>query len=45
MRLKGIRVGFVVTGSHCTLAQIISQIEKLISEGAEVFPVGSSVRF
>lgn len=42
MRLKGIRVGFVVTGSHCTLAQIISQIEKLISEGAEVFPVVSN---
>jgi dipicolinate synthase subunit B len=43
MRLNGIRVGFVVTGSHCTLAQIISQIEKLISEGAEVFPVVSNV--
>ncbi|HHV34989.1 MAG TPA: dipicolinate synthase subunit B [Syntrophomonadaceae bacterium] len=41
MRLKGIRVGFVVTGSHCTLTQIITEIEKIIAEGAEVFPVVS----
>ncbi len=38
MRLKGIRVGFVITGSHCTLARIISEIEKLVAEGADVFP-------
>ena len=41
MRLKGIRVGFVLTGSHCTIAKIITEIEKLVSEGAEVFPVVS----
>jgi dipicolinate synthase subunit B len=41
MLLKGIRVGFVLTGSHCTFAKVIPQIEKIISEGAEVFPVVS----
>lgn len=30
-----------MTGSHCTFAKVIPQIEKIISEGAEVFPVVS----
>jgi dipicolinate synthase subunit B len=41
MLLQGIRVGFVLTGSHCTLALIIKEIEKIVGEGAEVFPVVS----
>ncbi len=39
MRLKGTRLGFVVTGSHCTLKEMIGEIEKLSIEGAEIFPV------
>lgn len=41
MRLQGIKMGFVVTGSHCTLDNIMMEIEKLVSEGADVFPVVS----
>ena len=30
MRLQGLKVGFVLTGSHCTLDQIYKEIEKVI---------------
>lgn len=39
MRLKGIRIGLALTGSHCTIAETMPQIEKLVQEGAEVFPI------
>ncbi len=39
MLLKGVRIGFAVTGSFCTFAKIIPQIEKLVNEGAEVIPI------
>ncbi|MHB8172040.1 MAG: dipicolinate synthase subunit B [Thermincolia bacterium] len=39
MRLKNVGVGFAVTGSHCTLDQIFSEIKKLKQEGAEIYPI------
>ena len=39
MRLKGVRVGFALTGSHCCLDQVMPQLRKLVSEGADVFPI------
>ena len=39
MRLKGKNIGFGITGSHCTLEHILPEIEKIIQEGAEIFPV------
>ncbi|GAW91775.1 dipicolinate synthase subunit B [Calderihabitans maritimus] len=39
MRLKGLKVGFALTGSHCTLGTIMQEIERLVSEGAEVVPI------
>lgn len=39
MKLKGKRIGFGVTGSHCTYDQVVPQIEKLVNEGADVVPV------
>lgn len=36
MRLKGINVGVALTGSHCTLDQVLPQIEKIIAEGGLV---------
>lgn len=42
MRLKGIRVGFALTGSHCCLDQVMPQIHNLVNEGAEIFPIISS---
>ncbi len=41
MRLKGIRIGFALTGSHCTLDEIMPKIQELVNEGAEVFPIVS----
>lgn len=41
MKLKGIRIGFCVTGSFCTFSEIIPQIQKLVEEGAEVIPIFS----
>jgi len=39
MQLKGVRVGFAITGSFCTFAKTIPQIEILVNEGADVFPI------
>lgn len=42
MRLDGVRVGFVVTGSHCNLDKAIPVVKKLVDEGADVTPVASA---
>ncbi|ASS71148.1 dipicolinate synthase subunit B [Bacillus atrophaeus] len=39
MSLKGKRIGFGLTGSHCTYEAVFPQIEALVKEGAEVRPV------
>lgn len=39
MRLEGVRVGFALTGSHCTLDEIFVEMEALKKEGAELFPI------
>ncbi|MDR4398755.1 dipicolinate synthase subunit B, partial [Bacillus atrophaeus] len=36
MSLKGKRIGFGLTGSHCTYEAVFPQIEALVKEGAEV---------
>lgn len=41
MELKGKRIGFGVTGSHCTYDDVFPQLEKLVESGAEVIPVVS----
>ncbi len=40
-RLRGVRVGVVVTGSHCTIGDVISQIRDLKGEGADILPIFS----
>lgn len=42
MRLKDVRVGFAVTGSHCTLDEVMVQLENLVREGAIVYPIVSA---
>lgn len=42
MRLKGIKVGFALTGSHCCLKDVIPQLRVLVNEGAEIFPIISN---
>ncbi|UFU01079.1 dipicolinate synthase subunit B [Radiobacillus kanasensis] len=41
MSLKGKRIGFGLTGSHCTYEAVFPQIEKLVEQGADVVPVVS----
>ncbi|AST92008.1 dipicolinate synthase subunit B [Sutcliffiella cohnii] len=41
MQLKGKRIGFGLTGSHCTYDAVVPEIEKLVNEGADVIPVVS----
>lgn len=40
-RLKGIKIGVVLTGSHCTIAEVIPHIKRLKDEGAKIFPIFS----
>ncbi|UOQ47823.1 dipicolinate synthase subunit B [Gracilibacillus caseinilyticus] len=42
MDLKGKKIGFGLTGSHCTYAAVFPQMEKLIDLGAEIVPVVSN---
>ena len=39
MSLNGKRIGFGLTGSHCTYDAVFPEIEKLVNAGAEVVPV------
>ena len=39
MSLKGMRIGFGLTGSHCTYDAVFPEIEKLVQAGAEIIPV------
>jgi dipicolinate synthase subunit B len=40
-RLRGVKIGFVLTGSHCTIDGVIPEIKRLINEGAEIMPIMS----
>lgn len=39
MSIRGRRIGFGLTGSHCTYDAVFPEIEKLVQLGAEVLPV------
>jgi dipicolinate synthase subunit B len=41
MLLTGTKVGFALTGSHCTLSRVLPELERLVAEGAEVTPIMS----
>lgn len=43
MLLDGIKIGVALTGSFCTIAKVLLEIEKLVGEGAEVYPIISEV--
>lgn len=42
MRFAGLKLGFAITGSHCTILEVIPVIKELIEEGADVFPIFSN---
>ncbi len=39
--LAGLRIGVVLTGSHCTIPDVIPQIRKMKKLGADIYPVFS----
>ena len=39
MRLAGKTIGIAMTGSFCTIPQVLPAIEKLVKEGASVYPI------
>ncbi|MCM3110100.1 dipicolinate synthase subunit B [Lederbergia lenta] len=39
MSLSGKKIGFGMTGSHCTYDAVLPEVEKLVQLGAEVVPV------
>ena len=41
MTIKGKKIGFALTGSHCTYEDIWPQIKKLRESGAEIYPIAS----
>ena len=42
MNLQGKTVGYAITGSHCTLAEIMPQIQRFMDAGAKVVPIVSN---
>lgn len=41
MKLDGLKIGFALTGSYCTLSTVLPQVERLVDLGAEVTPIVS----
>lgn len=41
MLLKGTTIGFALTGSFCTYKAVFEQMERLVAEGATVYPIFS----
>lgn len=41
MNWKGKTVGFALTGSHCTFAEVMPQIQRFVDAGARVIPIAS----
>ncbi len=45
MTIEGKKIGFAVCGSFCTFKRVMPQVEKLVSMGAEVYPVMSEIAY
>ncbi|MHB8075917.1 dipicolinate synthase subunit B [Desulfosporosinus fructosivorans] len=39
MKFDGLKIGFAITGSHCTLSEIIKVMRQLVDAGADVTPI------
>ncbi len=39
MKLRDVKVGFAFTGSFCTFASVVIELEKVASEGADITPI------
>jgi len=43
MKLMNKRIGFAMTGSYCTFARVLKQVQALVEAGAQVQPILSAV--
>ena len=41
MQFDGLKIGFALTGSHCTLHEVIKVIKRLVDEGADITTIVS----
>lgn len=41
--LKNLKVGFAITGSFCTIPQVIPVIQELMNEGCDIYPILSEM--
>ena len=39
MQFDGLKIGFAITGSHCTINEVIKVMKRLVDEGADVTPI------
>lgn len=39
MRLKDVKIGFAMTGSHCTIKEVLDQVALFVKEGAILSPI------
>ena len=39
MQFDGLKIGFAITGSHCTINEVLKVMKSLVNEGAEVTPI------
>ncbi|HBX22504.1 MAG TPA: dipicolinate synthase subunit B [Desulfotomaculum sp.] len=41
-KLEGVKVGFALTGSHCTIDEVLVELKKVAQEGAVLYPIISN---
>jgi len=41
-RLEGVNVGFALTGSHCTIDEVLVELKRVAQEGAVLYPIISN---
>jgi len=39
MTLKGVKIGFALTGSSCNFKNVFAELEKLAKSGADIYPI------
>ncbi len=42
MDLKGVNIGFGLTGSHCTTEKCLQEMKQMVAQGARVYPIISA---
>jgi len=39
MQFDGLKIGFAITGSHCTIQEVMKVMKRMVDEGADVTPI------